>query len=315
MTIEHVPFEPHALMPEALALLLPQANAKGVELTMEADPALPHTIVGDPTRIRQVIFNLIGNALKFTARGEVKLVVTVQGTRLICAVRDTGIGMSAEVQQRLFEPFRQADNSTARKYGGTGLGLVSSKALVEKMGGAMALHSVQGKGSVFSFNLPLVLPPTTHLASPIPDAHPVPHSSGKAAKPSVAELRVLVVDDQPINRLLVRSQLTKIGCSPQYEAENGLRALEYLRHHPFDVVLMDMQMPEMDGLEATRRLRQMDLPVQPVVIAVTANAFPEDRAACMTAGMNYFLSKPVGVEHLLEALTRVASGSISSASK
>jgi two-component system, sensor histidine kinase len=315
MSIEQVPLQPMALIRGALDLLLPQAIAKGVELTLQAQDNIPEAVLGDPTRIRQVVFNLIGNALKFTENGQVKLVVSVEESRLICAVQDTGIGMSQAVQQRLFEPFRQADNSTARKYGGTGLGLVICKALVEKMGGALSVHSAPGQGSVFSFGLPIVLPESAHLRANNACADLPPAGNGAPAAPSLAKLRVLVVDDQPINRLLARSQLTTIGCAAKDEADNGVRALEYLRQHPYDVVLMDMQMPEMDGIEATRLLRQLDLPIQPVVIAITANAFPEDRAACMAAGMNYFLSKPVSAENLREVLLSVATGAISNAQK
>ncbi len=315
MSIEQVPLQPLTLVREALDLLRPQAIAKGVDLSLQAHDNVPEAVVGDPTRIRQVVFNLIGNALKFTERGQVSLVISVQNDRLTCAVQDTGIGMSQAVQQRLFEPFRQADNSIARKYGGTGLGLVICKALVEKMGGTLSVHSVQGQGSVFSFGLPIVLPTATHGPTGRAQVNALPTGDGAAAAPSLAHLRVLVVDDQPINRLLARNQLARIGCTAKDEADNGIRALEYLRQHTYDVVLMDMQMPEMDGIEATQLLRQLDLAIQPVVIAMTANAFPEDRAACMAAGMNYFLSKPVGGEHLRNALLGVATGVISNTSK
>jgi CheY-like chemotaxis protein len=174
---------------------------------------------------------------------------------------------------------------------------------------------VPGQGSVFSFGLPIVLPNLKHLQANNTRAELSPASDWAVTEPLLAKLRVLVVDDQPINRLLARSQLTNIGCAAKDEADNGVRALEYLRQHPYDVVLMDMQMPEMDGIEATRLLRQLDLPIQPVVIAITANAFPEDRAACMAAGMNYFLSKPVSAENLREVLLSVATGAISNAQK
>jgi CheY-like chemotaxis protein len=219
--------------------------------------------------------------------------------------------MSAKTLERLFEPFRQADNSTARKYGGTGLGLVICKALVEKLGGSLCVTSVEGKGSRFFFDLPLPTDaPRTGLAGATDVARIAPNgvmavASTRITAQALSSLRILLVDDQPINRLLARNQLKQLGCAPPDEAESGLSALEFLRHEVYDVVLMDMQMPEMDGLEATRQLRLIPLPAQPAVIAMTANAFAEDRDACMAAGMNHFLSKPVKLETLREALAFV----------
>jgi signal transduction histidine kinase/CheY-like chemotaxis protein len=315
MNIEQLVFDPHALLREAIDLMQPKAQAKGVGLHVQIGSDLPPFLVGDPTRIRQVLFNLIGNALKFTEQGRVDVKVSLADNRVVCEVCDTGIGISPAVLQRLFEPFRQADDSTARKYGGTGLGLVISRALVQKMQGNLDVTSRPGQGSVFSFSLPQVLPAVAPERNTNVARTELPEAPAKGTSDRLHTLRILVVDDQPINRLLARAQLTAMGCPPLHEAVNGVVALELLRQHTFDVVLMDMQMPEMDGIEATRQLRTMALETQPVVIAMTANAFPEDRAACFAAGMNGFLSKPVSALALREALASATRGSTQEASR
>ena len=308
MTLEFLAFDPEKLLSETLDLLRVQADAKGVELMCRTDNPLPAQILSDPTRLRQVWLNLISNALKFTERGVVTVSQSVVQGRLCCVVQDSGIGMTEQTVANLFQPFRQADNSTARKYGGTGLGLVICKGLVEKLGGQLVVTSRVGKGSRFVFDLPLppqahpanamvVMPPGVSSEAPVSDTSVVGDAAAR-----IGDLRILLVDDQPINRLLARNQLKQLGCKHLHEAENGVAALEFLRHADYDVVLMDMQMPEMDGLEATRQLRSLPLTLQPVVIAMTANAFAEDRAACFSAGMNQFLSKPVKIDTLREAL-------------
>jgi signal transduction histidine kinase/ActR/RegA family two-component response regulator len=308
MTLESTWFDPAKLLQETVDLLRAQADRKGVELIVEHAPSTPPECESDPTRLRQIWLNLIGNAIKFTERGVVTVAQYPKDGGLYCTVQDTGIGMSEATLSHLFEPFRQADSSIVRKYGGTGLGLVICKALVEKLGGQLLVTSVVGRGSKFAFDIPLVVRNANTVAVPVAMAHapPVPELSAQSNSATAADfsqLRILLVDDQPINRLLARNQLKQLGCLPLHEAENGVRALEFLRHADYDVVLMDMQMPEMDGLEATRRLRAMPLGSQPIVIAMTANAFAEDREACMSAGMNQFLSKPVKLETLQEALS------------
>ncbi|QDL52735.1 response regulator [Rhodoferax aquaticus] len=316
MTLEFLPFCPTEVLDEVASLLTNQAAQKGVELLVHHGPDLPAQWHSDPTRLRQVWLNLIGNALKFTGQGRVTVSQTVVQGRLQCRVQDSGIGMSASTLAQLFQPFRQADNSTTRKYGGSGLGLVICKALVEKLGGQLTVTSTPGQGSLFVFELPMVElgeSPKGMCALPLA---PVPHSPG--ADPATAQtqaqdlglLRIVVVDDQPINRLLARSQLRQLGCSVVAEAANGAEALAYLLEHPVDVVLMDMQMPEMDGLEATRQLRRLPLALQPFVIAMTANAFAEDREACFAAGMNHFVSKPVKLDTLRDALAQALVRSV-----
>ena len=307
MAMEFMWFDPTKLLNETVELLKVQAASKGVDLVVHHAPALPQLLQSDPTRLRQVWLNLIGNALKFTHRGTVTVSQRVDQGRVQCAVQDTGIGMSAQILAHLFEPFRQADSSTARKYGGTGLGLVICKVLVEKLGGQLVVTSTEGKGSQFAFDLPIVAHDATAVAmlgsmAKTGTAPSRPSQADSLPRKELSQLRILVVDDQPINRLLARNQLKQLGCTPLNEAENGLQALEFLRQAEYDIVLMDMQMPEMDGLEATRLLRRLPLALQPTVIAMTANAFAEDRDACIAAGMNQFLSKPVKLETLREAL-------------
>ena len=304
LQLETLPVDPVELVRDTLQLLRPQADAKGIHLTMVCSPMLPARIMVDAIRLRQVCLNLISNAIKFTEQGGVTVTLAAVGSQLFCAVEDSGIGMSEHTVNGLFEPFRQADNTMARRYGGTGLGLVICKTLITQMGGQLRVSSAQGQGSRFEFELPINETPES-----------VPHRNGTGAGTDLsamapdakgterlANLRVLLVDDQAINRLVTRSQLSQFDCAHVDEAENGILALNQLQREHYDVVLMDMQMPEMDGLEATRQLRLLPLPRQPVVIAVTANAFPEDRAACLDAGMDHFISKPASLEQLRSAL-------------
>jgi signal transduction histidine kinase/ActR/RegA family two-component response regulator len=308
MTLEFLPFNPPHLLDEAVGLLQVQAAAKGVELCVQHGPEVPAQWVSDPTRLRQVWLNLIGNAVKFTQQGRVTVSQSLVQGRLQCAVQDNGIGMSAHTLSTLFEPFRQAENSTTRKYGGTGLGLVICKALVQKLGGELQVSSVLGEGSRFAFDVPQGLAAhTPDCTAPKSVADAVATPPGPQLDADLGALRILLVDDQPLNRLLTRNQLKQLGCSVAQEAPDGVAALACLREQAFDVVLMDMQMPEMDGLEATRQLRQLPLVLQPFVIAMTANAFAEDREACFAAGMNHFVSKPVKLDTLREALAKALS--------
>ena len=322
MTLEWLAFDPVAVIQETLDFMRPQAEAKGLALTLAVIDSVPATLLSDPNRLRQVLLNLVGNAIKFTAKGQVVVSVRVREAGLQFGVQDSGIGMSSATLAGLFEPFKQADSSIARKFGGSGLGLVICKALVQKMGGELQVSSVEAQGSFFSFSLPLAegtgaLPlwmaapisaasgvGASHVAGATGALQSIDSASRTEAQVPVdfSKLRVLLVDDQPINRLMAHGQLKQLGCASVQEAHNGLQALQLVKSQSFDVVLMDMQMPEMDGLEATRALRQIDLPKQPVVIAMTANAFSEDRVACMDAGMDYFLTKPVTLAALRFAM-------------
>ena len=311
MTLEVVEFSLLDLMDRIENQLLQQANAKGLDLRFDwalADIGL--TLRGDPLRIGQVLLNLIGNAIKFTERGAVTVHVDVlaQSTPpvLRCTVRDTGIGISQEQLGRLFNAFEQADNSTTRRFGGTGLGLAISRRLVRLMGGDIQVDSQLGVGSTFSFQVQIEV-----CASP----PPAPESPEDALV-SEAEARlkthhpgtlVLVVEDEPVSREIVQSLLECAGCQVEL-VPNGAAAVAAAAAKAYDVILMDMQMPELNGIEATRLIRQGGPNRGTYIIAATANADEEDRRACRAAGMNGYLAKPIQPEQLFESVLRGVQG-------
>ncbi len=287
---------------DAVDLLQPQARSKGLDLDVHVAADLPQSVWGDSVRLRQIWINLLSNALKFTERGKVVARLSfVPGQRYLLRgeVQDSGIGMPPSVQEKLFEPFVQADSSTTRKYGGTGLGLVITKRILELMGGRIAVQSTPGKGSTFLFEWPVEV-------APAPQSLTVDRRQAATATTADGSgLRVLLAEDHPVNQRLAVAQLKALGHTKVAVAADGLAALEHLRHSTFDVVLMDMQMPKMDGLQATYQLRQMPLTQQPWVVAMTANAFADDRQACIDAGMDDFLAKPVSISGLEAALRKV----------
>jgi CheY-like chemotaxis protein len=269
----------------------------------------------DPTRLRQVLINLLTNATKFTERGSVTLVVRLEpeaqetGQRLHVTVKDTGIGMNAHALKRLFQPFSQADNSITRKFGGTGLGLVISRELVLAMGGDIGVESQPGKGTQFSFWLPLRpgQAPADLSCSPPPTT--APHND----LPAYVGGRVLLVDDNKINQKLASAMLTRLGLTFDV-ASDGQQAVARAAHHPYAVALMDMEMPVMDGVTATLHIRAQEAQAtqaghpttRPLpIIALTANAMAEDRQRCEAAGMNGYISKPLNLTALQAELRRV----------
>ena len=302
LDVESVPFDLRRTIQETHDLLATKAAAKGLVLSHQYPDDRPDWFLGDPTRIRQVVMNLIGNAIKFTATGSVTVATRIdpgpQGRwNLRLAVADTGIGIPASAQPTLFRRFTQVDSSTTRKFGGTGLGLAISKQLVALMGGTMGLESAEGVGSTFWFELPLaingVLPAAT---TPAP----------AATTATVAEFggtRVLLVDDNPVNLKVAGRMLEKMGCAV-VTALNGIEAIDRIGQERFDVVFMDCQMPEMDGYAATTRLRQTG--VRTPIVAMTANALVGDRNICLAAGMDDYVAKPIKLDALRETLTRWA---------
>ncbi|HEX5486364.1 MAG TPA: ATP-binding protein [Limnobacter sp.] len=311
MALELIPFDLHALVQDVITLMKPKADQKGLECLIRIDEGVPNYVKGDPVRIRQILLNLVGNAIKFTPRGRVSVEVKPlpqaderpEEIPLSFSVTDTGVGISVEHQSHIFEPFNQQDISTTRKYGGTGLGLSISKRLVDLMKGHFEVQSRQSEGSVFTFvlNLPKCV-------------SPLPAQQGVAGEKTPGSLngqaiRVLLAEDNLVNQTLATALLTKLGCTVKV-AENGALALVEFETNGADIVFMDMQMPVMDGLEATQEIRRLErvrgLPRTPIV-AMTANAMQSDQRACMDAGMDDFIAKPVKKEQIREALERWAA--------
>jgi PAS domain S-box-containing protein len=302
MELERRSFDLRATVGEVIDLLAPRAAAKGLRLAAAIDFGVPARLVGDPTRIRQILVNLVGNAVKFTNAGEVLTRAFCRPTEagsmeLELSVSDTGIGIPEDRLGRLFLPFSQVDASTTRRYGGSGLGLAISKRLCELMGGQIAVQSLAGSGSTFTVRLPV---------APV-EAAPEHERAGAAAQPAeqLTPLRILLAEDNEVNQQVALRMLERIGYSADL-AGNGVEVLQALERRDYDVVLMDVQMPEMDGLEATRRLRAAPAGRrQPHIIAMTANAMVGDRDACLAAGMDDYISKPVQRESLAAALRRI----------
>ena len=308
LDLERVDFSLKDLVSGICKLMAQVAEKKGIYLRLECEPDQPEFVTGDPTRLRQILLNLISNAVKFTATGGITVRTRVQerddaGSVLLhFGVTDTGIGLSSEAREKLFQRFQQADVSTTRKYGGTGLGLAICKLLTELMGGGIGVESQPGEGSTFWFTTRLALasgaePETARQLTPPPVANDARISSG----------RVLVADDNVINQKVARKMLQNLGWEVDI-AENGRAALAMHRDTRYDLILMDCQMPEIDGFEATRAIRSMEGGTRRIpIIALTANVLAEDRRACLESGMDDFLSKPINADRLREVLARWVS--------
>lgn len=301
--LETIDFDLHQIKRTLTNLFEWKAAEKGLRFAIEFAPDIPRKLRGDPLRINQVLINLVGNAIKFTERGGIviqanKLKQDETGILLRFEVRDTGIGISPEQEALLFEPFQQGDSSTTRKYGGSGLGLVISKRLAELMGGKIELQSEPGKGSIFCFTARLDIG-----SKPLPDST----QQQVLAASALSGARVLLAEDHPFNQQVTIEFLNAAGVTTCV-ANNGKEALDLLRHERFDCVLMDTQMPLMDGLEATRLIRNDTALAAIPVIAMSANVSGEGRERCLDAGMNDFIGKPFKVEDLYAALVRQMPG-------
>lgn len=352
MTVEAVDFNPRSLVAQTLMFWQGEARARGLKLRVEGARQMPDSLRGDPMRLRQVLNNLLSNAMKFTTHGAVTLRLSAwleepSDYAVLIEVADTGPGMSRDQLARLFTPFDQTASGVSARHGGTGLGLSISRDLVELMGGRLTARSGHGGGAAFTLSLvlprggpirtavpafgddsrgdivrslthrkpaPVPEPAVTTLSSPA-DPRPDPASGDISDAPEDERpLRVLVVDDHEINRRAVELILTPLGCDISTAAD-GLLALAQCESTVFDVIFMDVRMPELDGRETTRRLRAEGGPNAGVaVIAVTADTSPDDIAACMAAGMTYFVSKPLTPAALLGALQKVLSGEDADAS-
>jgi len=306
LNVEAVPFVLRECLSEAVEILTAKAAGQGLELRCRVAGNVPAAVEGDPARLRQILVNLLDNAIKFTPHGEVRLEVVAGletgGLReLMIAVHDTGIGIPADRMNRLFQPFGQADSSMSRLYGGSGLGLVISRRLAERMGGRMWVESEAGRGSSFYFTIRCR---TVDIPPPIVGDGLV---SEPPARPFVS-LRILLAEDNSANQKVATLMLGRLGHRADV-AGNGLEALAALRRQRYDVVLMDLQMPDMDGLEAARRIRS-EIPKddQPWIVAMTASVMLDQQQACRAAGMDDFVAKPVSLVHLSAALQRVHGG-------
>lgn len=302
LELETIPFQPLKLLNDVLRVMQLRAQAKGLLLTLHCDSKLPGVLVGDPHRIGQVLTNLVGNAIKFTAGGEIAVRVSYKDTSedtVLCliAVSDSGIGMDQTTQQQIFEPFIQADSSTTRKYGGTGLGLAICKQLVELMNGSIAVNSQPGQGSTFTFSVPLKQGTMPQEPAKAPE-----NDEGRLDR----SLRILVAEDQPINQRFVAEILRKQGHTPLL-ANNGQEALAIWQNEAVDLVLMDIQMPVMDGLKALAAIRaKEDLTrTHTPIVALTAHAIVGDRERLLNAGFDGYLPKPLQVAGLFEEMARV----------
>ncbi|UUD64479.1 response regulator [Pseudomonas seleniipraecipitans] len=300
LELELISFNLPVLLKTSLQAFQHSAQQRGLALHLALGEALPSLQVqGDPTRLRQILVNLIGNALKFTERGEVRVEANWQALDnqvlwFTCSVHDTGIGISSERLDTMFDAFQQADNSISRRYGGTGLGLPIARTLAERMGGTLTARSEPGHGSCFTLEIPL----------PFSAQQPAPRPEASSPGPALQQtLSVLLVEDNPVNQTVIEAMLRSLGYQVTLVAD-GAQAVSAVQRESFAAVLMDCRLPIMDGYEATRRIRKLAAMGQVPIIALTANALQGDREACLQAGMNDYLAKPFKRAELQELLDR-----------
>ena len=302
LELEHTSFSLPDLLERTRSLVNPQAVERGLGLHIELNPHSPPILMGDPMRLKQVLLNLVGNAIKFTDRGAVTVAVSqtavdAQGMRIRFEVRDTGSGIAAENLERLFVPFTQEDRSISRRFGGSGLGLAISKRLVEAMGGEIGVRSTLGLGSLFYFEVPL------KFGDPLTAVVPL-DPIARVVRPR----RILIAEDVEINREILRTRLGKRGHSLVF-AHDGAQALDLVQRQAFDLVLMDVQMPVMDGVDATRRIRKLPAPFRDLpILGLTANVMARERERYLAAGMTECLMKPIDWNELEDAIDRHGDG-------
>jgi PAS domain S-box-containing protein len=324
LVIESIPFDLDSVIQNVMNLVARDAEVKGLELLCSVAPGIPRTLIGDPLRLSQILINYVNNAVKFTQQGAVRLAISVRETstseiQLLFSVTDTGIGLTEEQMGRLFKSFAQADTSTTRNYGGTGLGLAVSKSLAQAMGGAVGVESVHGVGSTFWFTAQLKIGSGQSMVSntsnglqvdskpaPLLEIHPRGHRLREAQLDRIGGARILLVEDNEINQQVASELLQGVGMEVDIAA-NGQIALQNVEARcavglPYDIVLMDMQMPVMDGVTATRLIRESRSAETLPIVAMTANAMQADRDRCMNAGMNDFVTKPIDPEALWQVL-------------
>jgi signal transduction histidine kinase len=311
MTFENVEFDLPEVISNAVALLTPRAREKEISLKFSSDAGIQSRLIGDPSRVRQILLNLLGNAIKFTSTGGVSLHVakmedTADSVHLKFSIKDTGVGIAEDVQKNLFQSFSQGDASTTRKFGGTGLGLAICRRLVELMGGEIGVNSTLGQGSTFWF--------TMRLAKGKPSQQSVPHerAGGTGMSSTVIashNITVLLAEDNKVNQMVGVKQLKKLGFGVDV-VETGAQALEAWQQKHYSIILMDCQMPEMDGYQATQKIRELEQKsglAHTHIIAMTAHAMQGDRELCLAAGMDDYLAKPVNTSDLSAKLNSALS--------
>ncbi|MGA8223314.1 MAG: ATP-binding protein [Candidatus Acidiferrales bacterium] len=310
--LDHVEFALRDVLEETVRVLAAQAEQKGIELACDVSRDVPDDLVGDPDRLNRIIVNLVGNAIKFTEKGEVVMRANVDsrsadGVMLQFSVTDTGIGIPPEKQVRIFEAFSQADSSTTRKYGGTGLGLSISAQLVELMGGRIWVESEPGRGSAFHFTAKFGLQKAGKKEASAKPAAIRPVATNRHTRAVPRPLRILVAEDNPVNQQLVLQILGHRGHTIVV-AENGAKAVAAIERHAFDLVLMDVQMPEMGGIEATQKIREREKATgtHVPILAMTAHAMQGDRESCLAAGMDGYIAKPIEPRAFLQAVEATA---------
>jgi signal transduction histidine kinase/CheY-like chemotaxis protein len=297
--LESVEFDLADLMRGAHSAFTALANKKGLSFDLTVEAGAKGVYLGDPTRVRQILYNLISNALKFTEHGEVRVTAGLASGRLTLTVSDTGVGIADARMAFLFEKFTQADASTTRRYGGTGLGLAICRELAQLMGGEIAAQSAEGVGSVFRVMLPLA-----KVGQAMAPAFACPPTPSEAVEAALPRVRVLAAEDNSVNQLVLKTLLHQIGVEPQV-VENGEQAVAAWTDGGWDVILMDMQMPVMDGLTAARRIRDAEAAqglARTPIIALTANAMSHQVQQCLAAGMDGHVSKPIEAARLFAAL-------------
>ncbi|MBA4106571.1 MAG: hybrid sensor histidine kinase/response regulator [Pirellula sp.] len=312
LTLESAPLQLRNILGELKHTFGHRANQKGLKFEVVIDPAVPNYLIGDSLRLRQIIFNLLTNAIKFTERGRVTLDVRVESccdreAWIRFAVIDTGIGISTIDQDRIFAPFTQVDASTTRRRDGAGLGLAISADLIRAMAGSRSVRSELGRGSEFRFTVPLLV--DRRKLDDVPHAASIASSPDVLSEPSSRPpIRVLLAEDTATNQLLVRHALNKRG-HQVVVAGDGRTAVDYARRGQYDVILMDLQMPDMDGFEATAAIRKLP-GRQPPIIALTAHTMVGDRERCLSAGMQDYLSKPIDLRQLIAIVEQTAQVSV-----
>jgi two-component system, sensor histidine kinase len=316
-TLQNVPFRLHELVNDVVRIYNFRAADKSLELRCRISEFTPNELLGDPLRLRQILLNLLSNALKFTDQGHVAIELTAgnitpKDVRLQFSIADTGIGISAADQQRIFAPFTQVDPSSTRRYGGTGLGLAIASDLIRAMGGELSVRSELGAGSTFNFNILLQRNTESRptFSTSEPAAAQLSSAKSEKASPlrtqSAEKLTILVAEDVAANQMLIRHALGRRGHTINI-ANDGREAVEQASNAKFDVILMDVQMPGIDGFQATAAIRALPEGAQVPIIALTAHAMPGDRERCLSAGMNDYLAKPLDVQQLVEMVEACAA--------